>query len=253
MRLLMSLSNLVRLCLSEWISFLLPAVPIRSRATFIELLCGCLASPEGWVTRSIVAISRPVSPGADGAALRCADPGPRRHAGAVFLGVGARLRVSPRPQSQDQPATVPARAVLGHPRGERARPWRRQPGAADSLPPGADDRQPQQARDCAGAAACTGGRGRQAGGGAVRFLVYARPSGVAFAAPTDSRARSGAHRHGTVSATGGTDDPQARAQAHLWRAAERRGGSALAGHRAVLVALWSGQFAPAGLGGGVGA
>jgi len=54
----MSLSNLVRLCLSEWISFLLPAVPIRSRATFIELLCGCLVSPEGWVTRSIVAISR---------------------------------------------------------------------------------------------------------------------------------------------------------------------------------------------------
>ena len=58
MRLLMSLSNLVRLCLSEWISFLLPAVPVRSRATFIELLCGCLVSPEGWVTRSIVAISR---------------------------------------------------------------------------------------------------------------------------------------------------------------------------------------------------
>jgi hypothetical protein len=58
MRLLMSLSNLVRLCLSEWISFLLPAVPIRSRASFIELLCGCLVSPEGWVTRSIVAISR---------------------------------------------------------------------------------------------------------------------------------------------------------------------------------------------------
>ena len=58
MRLLMSLSNLVRLCLSEWISFLLPAVPIRSSATFIELLCGCLVSPEGWVTRSIGAISR---------------------------------------------------------------------------------------------------------------------------------------------------------------------------------------------------
>jgi hypothetical protein len=54
----MSLSNLVRLCLSEWISVLLPAVPVRSRATFIELLCGCLVSPEGWVTRSIVAISR---------------------------------------------------------------------------------------------------------------------------------------------------------------------------------------------------
>src|ERR1700692_4304415 len=58
MRCLMPLPNLVRLCLSEWISFLLPAVPIRSRATFIELLCGCLVSPEGWVTRSIVAISR---------------------------------------------------------------------------------------------------------------------------------------------------------------------------------------------------
>ena len=58
MRLLMSLSNLVRLCLSEWISLLLPAVPIRSRATFIELLCGCLVSPEGWVTRSIAAIAR---------------------------------------------------------------------------------------------------------------------------------------------------------------------------------------------------
>ena len=58
MRCLMSLSNFVRLCLSEWISFLLPAIPIRSRATFIELLCGCLVSPEGWVTRSIVAISR---------------------------------------------------------------------------------------------------------------------------------------------------------------------------------------------------
>jgi DDE superfamily endonuclease len=54
----MSLPNLVRLCLSEWITFLLPAVPIRSRATFIELLCGCLISPEGWVTRSIGAILR---------------------------------------------------------------------------------------------------------------------------------------------------------------------------------------------------
>jgi len=54
----MSLPNLVRLCLSEWITFLLPAVPIRSRATFIELLCGCLVSPEGWVTRCIGAIWR---------------------------------------------------------------------------------------------------------------------------------------------------------------------------------------------------
>jgi hypothetical protein len=54
----MSLPNLVRLCLSEWITFLLPAIPIRSRATFIELLCGCLISPEGWVTRCIGAIWR---------------------------------------------------------------------------------------------------------------------------------------------------------------------------------------------------
>ena len=54
----MSLPTLVRRCLSEWISLLLPAIPIRSRATFIELLCGCLVSPEGWVTRSISAIWR---------------------------------------------------------------------------------------------------------------------------------------------------------------------------------------------------
>jgi len=54
----MSLSNRVRLCLSEWISFLLLAVPIRSRASFIELLCGCMVSPEGWVTRAISAIAR---------------------------------------------------------------------------------------------------------------------------------------------------------------------------------------------------
>lgn len=54
----MSLPCLVRLCLSEWINFLLPAVAIRSRATFIELLCGCLVSPEGWVTRCIGAIWR---------------------------------------------------------------------------------------------------------------------------------------------------------------------------------------------------
>ena len=54
----MCLPNLVRLRLSEWITFLLPAVPMRSRATFIELLCGCLISPEGWVTRCISAIWR---------------------------------------------------------------------------------------------------------------------------------------------------------------------------------------------------
>lgn len=58
MRSLMSLSNLVRLCQFEWISFLLPAVPIRSRATFIKVRRGCMISPEGWVTRCIGAIWR---------------------------------------------------------------------------------------------------------------------------------------------------------------------------------------------------
>jgi hypothetical protein len=31
---------------------------LRSRATFVELLCGSLISPEGWVTRAISAITR---------------------------------------------------------------------------------------------------------------------------------------------------------------------------------------------------
>ena len=44
--------------LSEWITFLLAAVPPRSRRTFIELLCGCLMSQEGWVTRAISIIGR---------------------------------------------------------------------------------------------------------------------------------------------------------------------------------------------------
>ena len=39
--------------LSEWITFLLAAVPPRSRRTFVELLCGCLMSQDGWVTRAI--------------------------------------------------------------------------------------------------------------------------------------------------------------------------------------------------------
>ena len=37
---------------------MLTAVPLRARATFVELLCGCLISPEGWVTRAISAITR---------------------------------------------------------------------------------------------------------------------------------------------------------------------------------------------------
>jgi len=44
--------------LSEWITFLLGAVPLRSRFTFVELLCGCLMSQEGWVTQAISVIGR---------------------------------------------------------------------------------------------------------------------------------------------------------------------------------------------------
>lgn len=54
----MSYAQTVRLCLSEWITLLLTAIPPRSRATFVELLCACLISPEGWVTRAIAAITR---------------------------------------------------------------------------------------------------------------------------------------------------------------------------------------------------
>ena len=42
---LMSLSASVCLLLSEWISFLLVAVPSRSRRTFVELLIGCMLNP----------------------------------------------------------------------------------------------------------------------------------------------------------------------------------------------------------------
>ena len=54
----MSLTASVCLLLSEWISFLLVAVPLRSRQTFVELLIGCMLNPEGWVTRAIGAICR---------------------------------------------------------------------------------------------------------------------------------------------------------------------------------------------------
>lgn len=54
----MSFSLRSRYFLSQWITVLLPAVPRRSRKTFIELLCACLLSPEGWVTRAIGSISR---------------------------------------------------------------------------------------------------------------------------------------------------------------------------------------------------
>jgi len=48
----------VRLCLSGWVTHLLTAVPMRSRAAFVELLCGCLISPKGRVARAISAITR---------------------------------------------------------------------------------------------------------------------------------------------------------------------------------------------------
>lgn len=54
----MSYAQAARHYLSGWISYLLTAVPPRSRATFVELLCGCLVSYEGWVTRAIGAITR---------------------------------------------------------------------------------------------------------------------------------------------------------------------------------------------------
>jgi len=54
----MSLTASVCLLLSEWISFLLVAVPPRSRRTFVELLIGCMLNPQGWVTRAIGAICR---------------------------------------------------------------------------------------------------------------------------------------------------------------------------------------------------
>lgn len=54
----MSYAQTARLCLSSWITHLLTAVPLRSRGTFVELLCGSLISPEGWVTRAISAITR---------------------------------------------------------------------------------------------------------------------------------------------------------------------------------------------------
>ena len=54
----MDYARIVRHYLSQWITFLLTAVAPRSRGTFVELLCGCMISPEGWVTRVIGAITR---------------------------------------------------------------------------------------------------------------------------------------------------------------------------------------------------
>lgn len=54
----MELTTAVCLLLSEWITFLVQAVPVGARLTFIELLIGCMLSPEGWVTRAIGAVCR---------------------------------------------------------------------------------------------------------------------------------------------------------------------------------------------------
>jgi DDE superfamily endonuclease len=54
----MPLAASVCALLSQWVSFLLVAVPPRSRRTFAELLIGSMLNPEGWVTRAIGAISR---------------------------------------------------------------------------------------------------------------------------------------------------------------------------------------------------
>jgi hypothetical protein len=54
----MSLYFQVSLLLSDWITSLLAAVPLRSRATFVELFCGCLLSGDGWVTTAISTIQR---------------------------------------------------------------------------------------------------------------------------------------------------------------------------------------------------
>jgi hypothetical protein len=54
----MPLTALVCVLLSRWISFLLVAVPSRSRRTLVELLIGGMLNPEGWVTRAIGAICR---------------------------------------------------------------------------------------------------------------------------------------------------------------------------------------------------
>ncbi len=43
--------------LSKWISYFLTVVPPRSRRNFLELLCGCLISPEDWVSLVLSSIS----------------------------------------------------------------------------------------------------------------------------------------------------------------------------------------------------
>lgn len=52
----MCLSKRTEIYLSEWINVLLAAVPLRSQTSFLEMLCGCMISPEGWVSRAISAI-----------------------------------------------------------------------------------------------------------------------------------------------------------------------------------------------------
>jgi hypothetical protein len=124
----MSLAANVCLLLSEWISFLLVAVPPRSRRTFVELLIGCLLNPEGWVTRAIGAIRREahwttyykliergagaghrtvaafVAAGAEGVPDRTGHPDPRRYAGSALREVRAGDQHQTRSQPQGQSA-----------------------------------------------------------------------------------------------------------------------------------------------------
>jgi hypothetical protein len=142
----MSLAANVCLLLSEWISFLLVAVPPRSRRTFVELLIGCLLNPEGWVTRAIGAIRReahwttyyklieraqvPVTE----LSLRLLQlvlrvcptelvtPDPRRYAGSALREVRAGDQHQTRSQPQGQSADVFEQPVLGHAGLGRASP-----------------------------------------------------------------------------------------------------------------------------------
>ena len=59
----MAYAHLVRHCLSQWITMILTVIAPRSKNTFVELLCGCMISPEGWVTRVIGAIGFPLKTG----------------------------------------------------------------------------------------------------------------------------------------------------------------------------------------------
>jgi hypothetical protein len=241
---------------------LCPTVPVRmdqfpaSRCAdplprdFHRTARGCLVSPEGWATRSIVAISRRKHWTTYYKLIERGSVRTLRLARALFRMVLAVLpfdvltlviddTLVPRSSASapgcacrhdhsrktNRPTFMLAQcwvtvgvSVLGHGGAKLVLP------IVSRLVPASGNR--NKLLIALATAARLGRRGRQAGPGAVRFLVYARPSDVAFSAATDSGNRAGTSGHGAVSPAGGTDDAQARAQAHLWRTAERRGGSA---------------------------